>query len=207
MTTAQRSYKGTYQGDQKWARQFEAATRTIVSAHILLLADIHFGRATTANDRACIGDFCVQVQNIDILSRVRDNDVRQRDLTLRSWRKGDIETEVLKILAGAGKWYFYGWRKPVTAEFTEWMIVDLDLLRAAPSWVQDRMRYPTYNTDRTTAFIAIPRTGLEHIGAIRVQQKIGIDGEAKVLFDSGVRYSAEACDAWLCEHGYDRSTT
>lgn len=194
MTTIQRTHKGSYKGDQEWARRFEDATRFIVSAHIHLLADISFDRATTAKDRACIGDFCVQVQNVDILSRVRDNDVRQRDLTLRSWRKNDIETEVSKILAGAGKWYFYGWRKPATVEFTEWMLVDLDILRAT-SWIQDRMHYPTYNTDHSAAFIAIPRAGLEHIGAIRVQQKLYFEGQAKIHFDSGARYSADEAQA------------
>jgi hypothetical protein len=188
MTTTQRTRKGTYEADQGWARRFEDATRFIISAHVHLLADIHFDRATTAKDRACIGDFCVQVQNVDILSRVRDNDVRQRDLTLRSWRKNDIETEVSKIVGGAGKWYFYGWRKPSTVDFTEWMVVDLDILRAT-SWIQDRLRYPTRNTDNSTAFIAIPRAGLEHIGAIRVQQKMGVDGDARLLFDTGVRFA------------------
>ena len=188
MTTIQRTRKGTYKGDQEWAQRFEDATRFIISAHVHLLADISFGRATTANDRACIGDYCVQVQNVDILSRVRDNDVRQRDLTLRSWRKNDVETEVSKILAGAGKWYFYGWRKPATVDFTEWMLVDLDILRET-SWIQDRMRYPTHNTDYSTAFIAIPRSGLEHIGAIRVQQKLGVDDTARVLVDTGVRFA------------------
>lgn len=189
MTTT-RARKGTYADDSAWAQRFEDAIRRIVSAHVHLLATVHFDRATTTSDRACIGDYCVRIQNIDILSRVRDNDVRQRDLTLRSWRKGDIETEVSKILAGSGKWYFYGWRKPTTDEFTEWMLIDLDILRAT-SWIQDRMRYPTYNTDHSTAFIAIPRAGLEHIGAIRVQQKCDIEGQAKILFDSGIRYSAD----------------
>lgn len=188
MTTIQRTHKGTYKGDQGWAQQFEDAIRFILSAYIHLLADVSFGHTTTAKDRACIGDYCVQIQNVDILSRVRDNDVRQRDLTLRSWRKGDIETETLKILAGAGKWYFYGWRKPATVEFTEWMLVDLDILRAT-SWIRDRMRYPTYNTDHSTAFITIPRAGLEHIGAIRVQQKLGVDDAAKILLDTGIRFA------------------
>lgn len=130
-----------------------------------------------------IGDFVVTVQQVPILARVRDSDVTQRDLTLRHWRASGAETEVSKILRGNGQWYFYGWARSDTIAFEEWMIINLDILRRS-TWIQDACRHATVNYDRTTSFIHIPRVGLEHIGAILVQQKKVWSGDVKILIDA-----------------------
>jgi hypothetical protein len=197
--------RGTYVSDQLWARRYEAETIRVLAPYMsILLADVYtVQHAGTAEDRACIGDLRIDVGSIHILSRVRE--CHQRDLTLRSWRANNVDTEVKKILSGAGKWYFYGWAEPKKIAFEEWMLIDLDIVRKRET-IQHYMHKTTFNTDDTTAFVVIPRSSLEGDGAIRVQQK-RINGEVTMLKDSGIRYTAEQCNEWLAEHGFTNEET
>ncbi|MHB8842160.1 MAG: hypothetical protein ACYC56_10340 [Candidatus Aquicultor sp.] len=84
-----------------------------------------------------------------------------RDLTIRSSRPTGIKTELQKIKEGFGDYYFYGWTEGDT--IIEWMLVDLDKLRASGLLEKSRREIPS--PDRTY-FIAIDRNELEEHGCI-----------------------------------------
>lgn len=84
-----------------------------------------------------------------------------RDLTMRSSRPTGIKTELQKIKEGFGDYYFYGWTKGDT--IIEWMLVDLDKLRASGLLEKPRREIP--NPDGTR-FITIGHSELEEHSCI-----------------------------------------
>lgn len=79
-----------------------------------------------------------------------------RDLTIRSSRPTGVKTELQKIKEGFGDYYFYGWTEGDT--IIEWILVDLDKLRASGLLEKPRREIPSPDGTR---LIAIDRNELE----------------------------------------------
>jgi len=97
--------------------------------------------------------------------RFRRSHKAYRDLTIRSSRPTGIRTELQKIKGGFGDYYFYGWTEGDTV--IEWMLVDLDKLRA--SGLLEKSRKEIRSPDGTY-FIAINRNELEEHACISASE-------------------------------------
>lgn len=95
--------------------------------------------------------------------RIRRDNCRYRDLTIRARRTSGAKTELEKIKEGNGDLYLYGWALG-TNSVREWMLVDLHKLRA--SGLLEHNWSLKKNTDNTTQFIAIPYSPLSECGCI-----------------------------------------
>jgi len=189
--------RGTYSGDRAWADRYTPQVKDILLENLRYIAT--FAPAPRNKDIACIGDFMIAIDTADILCRIRAT--AHRDFTLRAWRRSKVDTEVQKIVEGAGRWYFYGWLERDGGAIAEWMIVDLNVLRTTDI-IETKMQSTIANKDAETAFIAIPRALLEHIGAVVVQEKHGAIRSAY-----GQRYTSDESDIWLYENGYTRNSS
>jgi hypothetical protein len=80
-----------------------------------------------------------------------------RDLTIRSRRDTKAKTELAKIKEGHGFRYFYGWIDD-NDKIVEWMLIDLDKLRASGLLEKPRREIPNKDKDGNpdgTYFICI----------------------------------------------------
>lgn len=75
-------------------------------------------------------DLIIGIESGDVAVRIRRNNCRYRDLTIRAHRDSGVETEIDKIRNGFARWYLYGWSLN-GRELEEWILVDLDVLRNA----------------------------------------------------------------------------
>jgi hypothetical protein len=150
----------TWQSDKQQADKYWPQIKVFLTILSPILID--YEAADLEEDATQAADYKIQSQSGTIAARVRWDGRDERDLTIRSWRKSGAETELSKIKAGYARWYFYGWA--VTGVIKEWMIIDLDGLRASGLLDKYWRQYP--NKDNSTAFIAIPRTTLKKHGLI-----------------------------------------
>ena len=99
---------------------------------------------------------------MSIAVRLRRPKYDYRDLTIRAWREGNIETELQKIERGFADVYFYGWTN-ANMMIPEWMLIDVNRLRFSGLLAA----YPiTRNRDQRTGFIAIPHSALHEAGCV-----------------------------------------
>lgn len=101
-------------------------------------------------------DFVIKLEGGDIAVRIRRDDCKYRDLTIRSINHG-YKTEIDKIREGFGKYYLYCWTDS-TGEVSEWILVDLDKVRNL-NLMDNRRDIP--NGDGTY-FIAISKKELNN---------------------------------------------
>jgi hypothetical protein len=83
-------------------------------------------------------------------------------LTLRAYRSSGAETELAKIKQGYADLYLYGWSQAKL--LPEWMLVDLDKLRACG--LLDRNLPVQMNEDKVTGFVYLSYRLLQHYGCI-----------------------------------------
>lgn len=72
-------------------------------------------------------DFIVVIDGGEIAVRIRRDNCRFRDLTIRS-KKGESKTEIDKIRDGWARYYLYCWTD-FNKDISEWIFVDLDIVR------------------------------------------------------------------------------
>ncbi len=110
--------------------------------------------AEPAKDMGQATDMVVNIQSAasgDVAVRIRRDDCRYRDLTIRSYNNGH-KTEIDKIKEGFASWYLYMWE--IQGGF-DWVFCDVDAIRAAG--LLDAERRETPNTDGgATRFVSIP---------------------------------------------------
>lgn len=100
-------------------------------------------------------DLIINVKGGDVAVRTRKQNVKYRDLTIRSRSKFGNETELDKIKKGFAKWYLYAWENGIDYDY---IIVDMDIVR--DNGLLDIQRNEMFNFDGTK-FISIPVTELE----------------------------------------------
>ncbi len=153
----------SYNDQRKWADSFIPQILERLNPCVGKMVTI-----TTANEEDDHNHDTDLVINMDvgtIATRVRKPHGDDRDLTIRSTSKYGGKTELSKIKEGFARWYFYGWIDG--DQITEWMVVDLNILREANPW-DNYEEIP--NTDGTK-FKAIPYSDLKKFGCI-VDSKI-----------------------------------
>jgi len=131
-----------------WADSFLPEVEQILRDNINLLVSINVAPMEDDTQRAT--DMIINIEGEgQVAVRLRRDDVKYRDLTIRS--KAGGRTEIDKIREGFAKWYVYGWIKNNTID--EWILVDLDTVR------KDKMlddRRTINNSDGRTGFVFIP---------------------------------------------------
>lgn len=95
-------------------------------------------------------DFIVVIEGGEIAVRIRRDNCRFRDLTIRSKRL-ESKTEIDKIKEGWARYYLYCWTD-INKNISEWIFVDLNKIREL-NLLDNRDNIP--NGDGTY-FIAIP---------------------------------------------------
>lgn len=136
--------------DWQWSDGFLPEVRRILFANALHLFDVEI--ATEEQDLKQATDMVIRIQGEKTIAvRLRRSQYAYRDLTIRAWREGNIETELHKIKAGFGDLYLYGWTQDM--KIAEWILVDLTKVRAFRLLDGCSIRY---NRDGRTGFIAIP---------------------------------------------------
>lgn len=155
--------------DWGWSDGFIPEVRRILIQCALHL--FKFTIATAHQDLKQATDFMVTiaaVHDIGIAVRLRRPRYDYRDLTIRAARVSGVPTELDKLRDGKADFYLYGWTEGWAIR--EWMLIDLDKLRA--SGLLDRPWKLIRNYDHTTAFIAIPYTVLSQYGCV-LQSRMG----------------------------------
>lgn len=150
--------KQDYRTDRAWADSFEGQVSSILSRNAMHLVSIRVADRDADNKRAT--DFVVEVAGGTVAVRLRRDDVKYRDLTIRAKRDSGFATELSKIKAGWASHYLYGW----TADgvVSEWLLVDMGAVRTA-GLLDGRSLIP--NGDGTY-FIAISVKELDDAGCI-----------------------------------------
>lgn len=106
-------------------------------------------------------DMVVNVIGGDVALRVRNANLKYRDITIRSRSKHGGKTEIDKIKEGFADWYLYGWGRGGTVE--EYVLFDLERVRNVG--MLEARRNQIMNRDGT-GFINIEIGELQMAGCI-----------------------------------------
>lgn len=160
-----------WEQDKGWADGFGEQIRSILQRNVGQMVSVR--SATDDEDAQRATDLVVTLDTGDVALRVRRDDCRFRDLTLRYRRRpwGALEHpfvdgyEVDKIIEGYARWYLYLWTAGSTVK--DWLLVDLDVVRAArliEAAVENGRERE--NTDRVTTFTWLELGELSTAGAV-----------------------------------------
>jgi len=152
-----------YKDDRQWADSYLPVVAAILKSNAMHLVNITV--APPEQDATEATDMVVTVTGGTVAVRIRRDECRWRDLTLRSWRASGHTTELAKVKAGFAKWYLYAWT--TQGRITEWVLVDMDVARAT---VLQREWPQRTNPDGRTKFIAISREELRRAGCLVAAQ-------------------------------------
>jgi len=83
--------------------------------------------ATIEQDTKCATDLVLKVHGGDIALRLRKDNCKFRDFTVRA-ENLSYKTEIDKIREGFARWYFYGWVDK-NKIISEWILIDLNQFR------------------------------------------------------------------------------
>jgi hypothetical protein len=160
----------SYRRDRNWGDSYSRQVMDILKPLTPYCVDLSIAPVVEDNKHAT--DYVVTMAGGSIAVRVRRPWYEYRDLTIRSRRDNGQKTELAKIKEGHAFRYFYGWTTDKNT-ISEWMLVDLDKLRA--SGLLERNWNERPNKDKQgksdgTWFIAIPFTVLEKAGCIIERQ-------------------------------------
>lgn len=114
--------------DWDWSDRYLPQVRAILLENLHKMIEIKI--ASREADTNYATDLTLSTSGGDIAVRIRRADCRFRDLTIRAMRDSGAKTELTKIREGNPRWYFYAWEDNGGA-LAEWIIVDLDKVRAA----------------------------------------------------------------------------
>lgn len=149
-----------YQRDREMADSYTDQVLSILKLLVRHLVVLTVAPAEEDNKHAT--DFTVKLVGGAVAVRLRRPDCRFRDLTIRAQRDTGVKTELAKIKAGYASRYFYGWTD-ANRTIVEWILVDLDQVRAAGLLEKKRGLIP--NGDGTH-FISISIKELSESGCL-----------------------------------------
>lgn len=121
------AYYFGYQRDRKWADKFIPAIKKAIIPHLQ-------GAILDSLERENDSDLVAfKSGQLTVFARVRRDSYYVRypnQFTLRSHRKSGAKTELERIIAGEGRYYFYGFAKPKSrGNLVAWYLIDLDAFR------------------------------------------------------------------------------
>jgi hypothetical protein len=149
------------QRDWDWADGYLPEVQRILKLNAMHLVTIQL--ANVEQDMKQATDMIVTVTGEKTIAvRVRRPYHDFRDLTLRAYRSSGAETELAKIKQRYANLYLYGWSQAKL--LPEWMLVDLDKLRACG--LLDRNLPVQMNEDKVTGFVYLSYRLLQHYGCI-----------------------------------------
>ena len=93
--------------DWGWADQYIPDIKEILKTYAMHI--VEFEVAPIDRDMTEGTDMVVRVSGGDVAVRIRRDDCRFRDLTIRAWRKTGAKTEIDKIREGHIDFYLYCW--------------------------------------------------------------------------------------------------
>lgn len=88
---------------------------------------INISSSSETEDMKQSTDLKFSISGTDVAVRIRRNNCKWRDLTIRSYSRG-YKTELDKLREGYVKWYLYLWTDD-KENISEWILVDVDILR------------------------------------------------------------------------------
>jgi len=151
-----------YEADRAFADSYRAPVLEILRRDCLFaLAEVL--EADEHRDTKQATDFIVQAAHETIAVRVRSDGRDFRDWTVRSRRDSGATTELAKISAGWARWYLYCWTKGAGGPIVEYILIDLDKVRAVGLLT---MPWREMSNGDGTYFIAIKVDVLREVGAI-----------------------------------------
>lgn len=113
-------------------------------------------------------DVVVDSKGSDIALRVREPNIKFRDITIRNKSFGGGETEIDKMRKGYGDWYLYGWGNG-NGKVVEYVLLDIEKIREYQLFdmtLSGMKRSVIPNKDGRTNFISIDIAELDLIGAV-----------------------------------------
>lgn len=143
--------KTDWRADRFWANERRCDVQEILGRHLALLSEVRF--VTDEEDAKQATDLVVESAAGTVACRIRDTTRDFRDWTVRSRRRSGAKTELAKLKEGFARWYFYGWAKPPDARIGDYVLIDLDRVRACGLLDADRKERTGDGWE--TAFIAI----------------------------------------------------
>ncbi|KAA9010156.1 hypothetical protein [Histidinibacterium aquaticum] len=122
------AYPDGYAFNRSWSDRFIPEIRRIVGAHLLDVAADPFDMHQATDLMVLDG------RDLRIAARVRRPGYADRypfQFTIRSQVPSGAETELAKIVNGAGDWLFYGHSDASERHIERWWLIDLRAFRAA----------------------------------------------------------------------------
>ena len=138
----------------EWQKRYMGHMIAVMRRYINQI--VKFRYATMSEDMTQATDMVITVKDAAIAIRLRREDCRYRDLTIRATSRGGYDCELDKLRKGWGDWYFYGWVQG--EDLPEYMLIDIHKLRA--SGLLDKQRKITQNGDGT-GFVAVSISELQ----------------------------------------------
>lgn len=135
--------QNSYQTNRGFADSYTDAVKDILKQNAMHIVTIAVAQDNLDKQQAT--DMTITISGGCVAVRVRRDNTRYRDLTIRSRTKFGGKTELAKIREGFADWYLYCWTKD--GNISEWIIVDLDCLRE--SGLLDLSRKEIPNGDGT----------------------------------------------------------
>lgn len=136
----------TFQKNWDWQINFVEEVRDILKSQSMNIVKIEI--ATPEEDMKQCTDMKIKITAGDIAVRIRRENCKYRDLTIRAYNQG-YETEIDKLRKGFGDWYLYAWVKDNS--INEWVLVDINKLRDNGCFSGSRPIQ--MNKDKKTGFI------------------------------------------------------
>lgn len=144
----------TWISDKDWADTFRPLIEEILRPIVGEIVVLH--EATDKQDREQGFDYVLRTELGNVACRVR-RAIPQRDITIRSWRRSGVRTEIDKLRLGHAQLYFYGWANEAATAFADYVV--FDVVRFLGSMLPDG--WPEIrNHDGLSAFRAGPAAEL-----------------------------------------------
>jgi len=149
----------TFQVNWDWQMTYMDDVREILKSQSMNIVNVEI--ATPEEDMKQCTDMKIVITAGDVAVRIRRDDCRYRDLTIRAYNRG-YDTEIHKLRNGYGDWYLYAWTS--NNSIAEWMLVDINILRDNGCFSETR--HITMNKDGITGFISFSIPELEYWNAL-----------------------------------------
>jgi hypothetical protein len=148
-----------FQKNWDWQLQFFDDVKKILKNQAMFIVSIEV--APPAEDLERCTDIRMKVESGDVAVRIRRDDCKFRDITIRSYNR-NYDTELNKIKKGYGSYYLYCWT--IDDCISEWVLIDLNILRN--SGLLNEKRQTIMNTDKKTGFVVFTIAELEKNKAV-----------------------------------------
>lgn len=155
-----------WKADRNWASERRRDVQEIIGRHLALLCNVRL--ATDEEDRTRATDLVVESSTGTVACRIRDMKRTFRDLTIRVRRRSGAKTEMAKLKEGYARWFFLGWATPPDARIGDYVIIDMDRVRAS-GLLEVRREEHTADGGRTL-FVAIKVSELRYHDCLLVDK-------------------------------------